>query len=148
MKCTCCGKELLSTDRFCPNCGQNNDSYVEPVKTEVVETPVVHQPINRVPINNQQYDNNQNYNQNQNYNSNYGQNNYQQQPVVVVQQGPEGSGFAIAALIFGLLGGWLGLLFGIIGLCKYKESGNRAMCVVGIVAWIVWVVILIVIYSR
>ena len=147
MKCTCCGKELYSTDRFCPNCGQNNEYFVEPVeaKPEVVENNnnnngYINQPINRVPINNNQNYNNSNYQNNQ---------SYQQPPVVVVQQqAPEGSGIAVAALIFGLLGGWLGLVFGIIGLCKYKESGNRAMCIVGMVAWVVWLVIIIAIYSS
>lgn len=52
----------------------------------------------------------------------------------------------LLALIFGLLGGWLGLLFGIIGLAKYKEKSNRIMCIVGIVAWAIWLVIYI--YMR
>ena len=52
----------------------------------------------------------------------------------------------ILALIFGLLGGWLGLLFGIIGLAKYKEKSNKIMCIVGIVAWAIWLVIYI--YMR
>jgi len=140
MKCTCCGKELYSTDRFCPNCGQNNEYFVEPA--EVVENNnnnngYINQPINRVPINN-----------NNNYNSQNNQSNQQPPVVVVQQQAPEGSGIAVAALIFGLLGGWLGLVFGIIGLCKYKESGNRAMCIVGMIAWFVWLVIIIAIYSS
>ena len=29
MKCTCCGKEISSSDRYCSNCGQNNDSFIE-----------------------------------------------------------------------------------------------------------------------
>ena len=138
---------------------RNRAYYVEPVKenNNEVKTTLISQPINRVPIdlnqntngtyNNQQYQN-QNYNQPYN-NQQYNNQNYQQPPVVVVQQNPaEGCAFAVLSLIFGLLGGWLGLLFGIIGLCKYKETGNRTMCVIGIIAWVIWVVVLIVIYAN
>ena len=29
MKCSCCGKEISSNERYCSNCGQNNDAFVE-----------------------------------------------------------------------------------------------------------------------
>ena len=55
MKCSCCGQEITSNDRFCPNCGENNDGYVEVGRTSSstqTATPHINQPINRVPINN------------------------------------------------------------------------------------------------
>jgi uncharacterized membrane protein YvbJ len=60
----------------------------------------------------------------------------------------EGSGMGIAAIIFGALGGWLGLIFGIIGLVTYKLPQNRRNCKIGIglfLGWIVLYVILIVV---
>ena len=31
MKCLCCGQEITSKDRFCPNCGENNEANVEKI---------------------------------------------------------------------------------------------------------------------
>ena len=31
MKCNMCGKEVSRIDRYCNNCGENNENYVEPV---------------------------------------------------------------------------------------------------------------------
>ena len=55
--------------------------------------------------------------------------------------------YAVLALVFGLLGGWLGLVFGIIGLKQYKEQSNRTMCIVGIVAWVIWLIVQIVLVA-
>lgn len=53
----------------------------------------------------------------------------------------------ILAIVFGALGGWLGIVFGIIGLTMYKEPKNRKNCKIGIglfVGWIVlWVIIIV-----
>lgn len=51
--------------------------------------------------------------------------------------------YAILALIFGALGGWLGLLFGIIGLKNYTDTNKRTMCYIGIGLWAVWMIIMI-----
>ena len=52
MKCSCCGQKITSNDRFCPNCGENNESYVEIVKTTRSSiTQNINQPIQKVPIN-------------------------------------------------------------------------------------------------
>lgn len=54
MKCTCCGRELSQNDRFCPECGENNENYVEVIEPKQYSQPqqnqYVNQPINRVPI--------------------------------------------------------------------------------------------------
>lgn len=76
MKCSCCGKTLLSTERFCPNCGQNNDDYVEPKKNEPKEPP--YQSTVSVPSNNNQT--------HDNVNQYYPQDNYQQQQYIVQTQ--------------------------------------------------------------
>ncbi len=52
MKCSCCGQEITKNDRFCQNCGQNNEFYVEIVETTRSSiTHNINQPINKVPIN-------------------------------------------------------------------------------------------------
>ncbi len=50
--------------------------------------------------------------------------------------------FGILSIVFGALGGWLGLIFGIIGLSSYKEQNNKSMCKIGIGLFIGWMVIL------
>lgn len=40
---------------------------------------------------------------------------------------------AICALVFGILGGWLAFVFGIIGLIKCKEKSEKTMCIIGMV---------------
>ena len=49
--------------------------------------------------------------------------------------------WGILSLIFGILGGWLGLVFGIIGLCTYKDKQNKLMCKVGIGIFAFWAII-------
>jgi hypothetical protein len=53
----------------------------------------------------------------------------------------QGNGFAVASLIFGLIGGsLLGLIFGFIGLSKAKKIGGkgRGMSIAGIILSVVW----------
>ena len=130
MKCTCCGKEITNSDRICPNCGENNEAYVEVVETSHQrQNSYVNQPINRVPINN---------------NSN-SQNNgtpvyVYSQTQVVSNAAPEGKALGVCAIVFSILGGWLGLLLSIIGLCTYKNPDNRSLCKVGLGFCIGWFV--------
>ena len=60
----------------------------------------------------------------------------------------ESLGLGIAAIVFSVLGGWLGLLLSIIGRCVYKTPRNKKYCKIGLgicIAWIViWVIIFIV----
>ncbi len=59
--------------------------------------------------------------------------------------GQEGGGMGIASIIFGALGGWLGLLFGIIGLSTYKLPVNRRNCKIGIGLFVGWIVLYLII---
>ena len=133
MKCSSCGKEINSNERYCSFCGQNNEGYVGK-KAVVIERHII--------TNNQS----SNYNQsNQPTTPTYVQNYYYQQKPVAQ---PESITLSVFALIFGLLGGWLGLLLGIIGLTHYKEKGNKVRCGIAIGAWVIWVIILaIIIFS-
>ncbi|MDE6656831.1 MAG: zinc ribbon domain-containing protein [Anaeroplasmataceae bacterium] len=54
----------------------------------------------------------------------------------------ETSVFGILSIVFGALGGWLGLVFGIIGLCTYKEEANRKKCKIGIGLFIGWMALI------
>lgn len=53
----------------------------------------------------------------------------------------------ILAVIFGALGGWLGALFGILNLALDKTKKYRALGIIGIVLFAVWIVILVIIGS-
>ena len=134
--CTNCGAKLSDEHKFCPYCGHEVDnSYTEVTPESVAavdETPyVAPEEPSRDDIDN--YFNNvgsetprpkQNYNHNAKTVS----------PV-----------FAILALVFGILGGWLGIVFGAIGISKYKSGPYRNMSIAGLVLAIVWIVITIVI---
>lgn len=136
MKCSCCGQEIKSNDRFCPNCGENNEAYVEVVETSrPTPSQNINQPINRVPIN-------------PNTGSSTGstQNNgspvydYSQTQVVTTVK-DESKALGVCAIIFSVLGGWLGLVLSIIGLCNYKQPENRTLCKVGLGFCIGWFVL-------
>lgn len=64
----------------------------------------------------------------------------------------EHPGWGILAVVFGILGGWLGLVFGIKGLSSYKyptdpnHKQNVAFCKMGISIFIVEVIIEIIIF--
>ena len=136
MKCSCCGQEITSKDRFCPNCGENNEAYVEVVETSrPTPSQNINQPINRVPIN-----------PNTGSSSSSTQNNgspvhvYRQTQVVTTVK-EESKALGVCAIIFSVLGGWLGLVLSIIGLCNYKLPENRTLCKVGLGFCIGWFVL-------
>ena len=56
----------------------------------------------------------------------------------------ESSTLGILALVFGILGGWLGLILGIIGLCTYKDKNNRKNCKIGLGFFIAETLLLII----
>lgn len=59
----------------------------------------------------------------------------------------ESSGLSVAALIFSILGGWLGLVLDIIGLCTLKDERNKRRCKIGLGIVIAWVVIFVIILA-
>ena len=117
MFCKKCGKEISENSRFCPYCGEENEVLAK--KEEKQDDPAA------------------------TYRAMYNDDN-EYRPIQKAPAQQESKVIPILSLIFGLLGGWLGLLFGIIGLTKCKEKGNKAMCIIGIVAWAVWLTILII----
>lgn len=53
----------------------------------------------------------------------------------------ESSGLGVASIVFGALGGWIGLILGIIGLFTYKTEQNRKNSKIGIFLFAGWVVL-------
>ena len=128
MRCSCCGSEVREDERYCNKCGQNNEGYVE------------RKPIERVEIYHQQ-PNNTTYSHPQ---PTYQQTNiYQQTNVQPVKQ--ESGALGVCAIVFSVLGGWLGLVLSIIGLCTYKTPEHRTKCKIGLGFVIGWFVIGIII---
>ena len=124
MRCSCCGNEVREDERYCNNCGQNNEGYVERKPIEKVE-------IYRQPSNNSAYSQPQ---------STYQQTNIYQQNTYQTQKQESGA-LGILAIIFGVLGGWLGLVLSIVGLCTYKTPEHKTKCKVGLGFFIGWVVL-------
>ncbi len=117
--CSDCGAEIQNDAKFCGVCGtkveaDNQDPFATPQAQTTTQDPFA--------TNNTQEAHNTNYTTQQN--------NKQ-----------ESKTYAILSLIFGALGGWLGLLFGILGLSQYKNQSNRTMCILGIVFWAIWFVL-------
>lgn len=60
----------------------------------------------------------------------------------------ENAAIGILAIVFSVIGGWIGLVFSIIGLCIYKEQKNRRNCKIAlgisiaiVAIWIIWVIV-------
>ena len=124
MRCSCCGNEVREDERYCNKCGQNNEGYVERKPIEKVE--IYHQPTNST------------YSQPQ---TTYQQTNIYQQTTYQPQQKQESGALGVCAIIFSVLGGWLGLVLSIIGLCTYKTPEHRTKCKIGLEFVIGWFVI-------
>ncbi len=127
MRCPCCGNEVREDERYCSHCGQNNENYTGS------------KPIEKVEI----------YPAGNSSGSSQSQTTYQQ-PAYQQQNGnqqsntkpaKESSALGICAIIFGVLGGWLGLLLSIIGLCTYKTPEQRLKCKIGLGFVIGWAVV-------
>ncbi len=134
--CTNCGAKLSDEHKFCPYCGHEVDnSYTEvtPESMAAVDaTPyVASEELSRDDIDN--YFNGVNGEENSpKPEQHYNHNAKDTSPV-----------FAILALVFGILGGWLAIVFGAIGLTKYKSGPYRNMCIAGIVLSVVWICIIV-----
>ena len=72
------------------------------------------------------------------------QENSQNEPVV---QNQESSAIGILSIVFGALGGFLGLIFGIIGIATYKKPENKKKCYIGIGLFCAWIVIDIILFA-
>ena len=130
MRCSCCGNEVREDERYCNNCGQNNEGYVEKKPIEKVEIQPT-KPVSSVGTQHQQT---------------YQQTNiYQQHTYQAPKQ--ESATLGVLAIVFGALGGWLGLVLSIVGLCTYQSPEHKNKCKIGLGLFIGWVVLYAIIYS-
>ncbi len=65
-----------------------------------------------------------------------------------VQEKPESSTIGILAIVCGALGGGLGLILGIVGLCTYKNKENKRNCIIGMCLSVVWIVFIVILYAA
>lgn len=67
-------------------------------------------------------------------------NNYGSVPVYNVrpQVKQESSALGVLSIVFSCLGGFLGLILSIIGMCTYKEESNKKLCKIGLGICIGW----------
>ena len=88
---------------------------------------------------------NQNTNNTNTSNVNYNGTNLNEGPRYQTQ---ESAALGICALIFSLLGGWLGLLLAIICLATKRDSTNRTYGMIALGISIFWIVLEIIFYST
>ena len=131
MKCSVCGKEISSKDKYCSDCGARNYDYVTD-NSDMNSGGTIN---NRYHENKPKNDNSstppkytyEKKMENKNYKFSYEQEQEKEKPVL-----------GILALVFACFGGWLGLILGIVGLCNYKEEKNRKRCKIAIGITIAW----------
>ena len=124
MRCSCCGNEVREDERYCNKCGQNNEGYVEK------------KPIEKVEIYQQKTGSSTNTQSQPTYQQT---NIYQQNTYPAPKQ--ESATLGVLAIIFGALGGWLGLVLAIVGLCTYQSPEHKTKCKIGLGLFIGWVVL-------
>ena len=138
MKCKYCGEEVSPRDRYCPNCGHINESYLtNDYNNDVDET-------NDDPFENV-YKKRANDNQ-------FVYTPPTEEELSNIKPAYVSPVFGILSLIFGILGSLApALVLGIIGLKKYPKDNPdcakyRNMCIAGIVIGIIMFILSLIIY--
>lgn len=122
--CTKCGQQVEDTTIYCHNCGYHfidssaSDEYFNDNGDSAQKT-----------VNAQGY---------------FSSHNNQPEQ----SETKETSTLGVMSIIFGALGGWLGLLLGIAGLATYKKKSNRNKCIIGISLFCFWVFIYIIMLAS
>ncbi len=136
MFCSNCGKEIRATDRFCPSCGAINTAYSESGDNSSLgkKDDDLWDGLSA---------------SGQNPNCGYrGYNGYNGDPYQgynpASTQRQESSVIGVLAIIFSILGGWIGLVLAIVGLCYYKTPSYRKLCKIALGIFIAWVVICVI----
>ena len=128
MKCTSCGNELADQSQFCPYCGTKVDFTTAPVQQPETNA-----------YNPDDYTRPNDYNA---FNTDTPEGNSQfNQQVAPEKRKNENPVFGILAIIFSLLGGWLGLVFAIMGIAIYKDKKNKTLCFIAIGLQVFWFVV-------
>lgn len=118
--CTKCGQQVEDNTSYCPNCGyhftdsNSSDNYFDDNFGSSQSTGST----------------NGSFSSTSNQPDNLGKN--------------ETSTIGILSIIFGALGGWLGLVFGIMGLAKYKKKSNRILSAIGLSLFLFWILLYII----
>lgn len=136
-KCKYCGAKIPDDSLFCPKCGKSTSSDIS--LDDYVSDDAYHY------VNEEESEKEPSFDEQKEETQN-------QEPSSVQKESSSSSYsnvFSILALVFGALGGWLGLLFGILTLCTSKVEKERKRAKIGIglfCAWAVVTLILTVVY--
>ena len=126
MKCIKCGKELPENTQFCSECGASQKQNTQPQNQ--VQQAQYGQPQYQDPMQQPQY----------------GQPPYQNPPQQQASKGDKT--LATCAVVFAFLMPIVGLILGIVGVCKIKDEKLKKQCIlaipVSIVVWIVGAIIM------
>lgn len=138
--CKKCGKEVGLDMDFCPYCGQKIneeefDNYFEEKETTVQTNYVGYKVCPKC---------GHEYNRDLPNCPNCNNETYQKDK-------PKNNGdetFGIVALIFSIIGGWIGLVLSIIGLSKFKSGKTKTLCTISLVISIIWIALEISLFSN
>jgi endogenous inhibitor of DNA gyrase (YacG/DUF329 family) len=156
-KCIHCGREVPEDSTYCPYCGNKadkaedkidlsdygpHDQNGEPIRSHEEEKPSLNDY--------GQMDSSSSSNkENEYHDPRYGASNDNGNPTYPTAMTMDtGRILGILSLVFGCLGGWIGIILGAIGLFKSKDKGTRTMCIIGIILGLIMAVIdiLVIVY--
>ena len=124
MYCSNCGKLIAADNKYCPHCGAQNKNVIETYSFGTSGSTF----------------------ESQNDNP-WG---YRPQPFSSMQTEvstkPEDQTLGVLAIVFSALGGFLGLILALIGLCSYKQEPGKKKCKTALIILGVWVGVIVIIY--
>lgn len=133
MKCRYCGADLRPDDKFCPKCGSRNIDYKESGDSYTYRSPSDNPGTDASGKNEDKAYDAYASQGSPSYTASYNR------PVYIYKE--ETSTLGILAIIFSALGGFIGIILDIVGLCTYKKPENKKLCKIGLGIFLGWVVL-------
>lgn len=138
--CPVCKQEITIDAKFCPNCGAKlNDCASDPINENNNNEPEFKDNYSQnhsgvcdelcKSVTEAEKNNNSMINQQGNYNQ------------VVAN---ESNALGIIAIVFAILGGVLGFIFGVVGYATYQNPKNKKLCGWAIKIFVLWIIFFII----